>query len=61
MTVSELLPEKRGPSPEIPVRIGRPLNTTPESWLRMQEALEVWKVHQHPEKLAAIQPIKAAA
>jgi antitoxin HigA-1 len=61
LTVSELLLEKRGLSPEIAVRIGRLLNTTPESWLRMQEALDVWKVRQHPEKLAAIQPIKAAA
>jgi plasmid maintenance system antidote protein VapI len=48
-------------SPEIAARIGRLLNTTPESWLRMQEALDLWEVNQHPEKLAAIQPIKAAA
>jgi len=27
----------------------------------MQEALDLWKVNQYPEKLAAIQPIKAAA
>ncbi len=60
LTVSELLLEKRGLSPEIAARIGRLLNTTPESWLRMQEALDLWKVNQHPEKLAAIQPIKAA-
>ena len=61
LTVSELLLEKRGLSPEIAVRIGRLLNTTPESWLRMQEALHLWKVNQYPEKLAAIEPIKAAA
>ena len=61
LTVSELLLEKRGLSPEIAVRIGRLLNTSPESWLRMQEALDLWKVNQHPENLAAIQPIKVAA
>ena len=61
LTVSELLLEKRGLSPEIAVRIGRLLNTSPESWLRMQEALDLWRVNQHPEKLAAIQPIKVAA
>lgn len=61
LTVSELLLEKRRLSPEIAVRIGRLLNTSPESWLRMQEALDLWKVNQHPENLAAIQPIKVAA
>lgn len=61
LTVSELLLEKRGLSPEIAVRIGRLLNTSPESWLRMQEALDLWTVNQQPEKLAAIQPIKVAA
>jgi addiction module HigA family antidote len=61
LTVSELLLEKRGLSPEIAARIARLLDTTPESWLRMQEALDLWKVNQYPEKLAAIEPIKAAA
>jgi len=56
-----MLLEKRGLSPKLAVRIGRLLNTTPESWLRMQEALDLWKVNQHPERLAAIQPIKTAA
>jgi len=60
LTVCELLLEKRGLSPEIANRIGR-LDTAPESWLRMQEALDLWKVNQHPEKLAEIRPIKAAA
>lgn len=61
LTVSEVLLEKRGLSPEIAARIGRLLNTSPESWLRMQEALDLWKVDQHPERLAAFQPIKVAA
>ena len=38
------------------MRIGRLLNTTPESWLRMQEALGLWKVRQHLEKLAPALP-----
>ena len=27
----------------------------------MQKALDLWKVNQHPEKLAAIQPIKGGS
>jgi addiction module HigA family antidote len=61
LTVSELLLEERGLSPELAARIGRLLDTTPESWLRMQEALDLWKVRQHPENLAAIRPIKGRA
>jgi addiction module HigA family antidote len=61
LSVSELLHEKRSLSPEMAARIGKLLNTTPESWLRMQEALDLWEVRQHPERLKGIVPIKAAA
>lgn len=61
LSVSELLLEKRGLSAEMATRLGKLLNTTPESWLRMQEALDLWEVRQHPEKFAAIKPISAAA
>ena len=61
LTVSELLHEKRGLSPELAVRIARLTVTTPESWLRMQQALDLWQVNQNPEKLAKIKPLLAAA
>lgn len=61
LTVSELLLEKRALSPELAARLGKLLNTSPESWLRMQEALDLWQVSQHPEKLAGIKPLKVAA
>ena len=58
LTVSELLLEKRGLSAEIALRVGKLLNTAPESWLRMQTALDLWQARQEPEKLAKIKPIK---
>lgn len=61
LTVSELLLEKRGLSAEMAARIAKLLNTTPQSWLRMQEALDLWEVMQKPDRLASIKPIKAAA
>ncbi|MDP2232663.1 MAG: HigA family addiction module antitoxin [Actinomycetota bacterium] len=59
LSVSDLLHEKRAMTPEMATRVGKLLNTTPESWLRMQEAVDLWEVQQHPEKLAGIKPIKA--
>jgi addiction module HigA family antidote len=61
LSVSELLLEKRGLSVEMAARLGKLLNTTPESWLRMQEAVDLWEVRQKPEKLAAIKPLRTAA
>lgn len=59
LSVSELLHGKRAMTPEMAARVAKLLNTTPESWLRMQEAVDLWEVRQHPEKLAGIKPIKA--
>ena len=59
LTVSDLLHEKRAMTPEMAARVGRLLNTTPESWLRMQEAVDLWEVQRTPEKFAGITPIKA--
>ena len=58
LSVSELLHERRSMTPEMAMRVAKLLNTTPESWLRMQEAVDLWKVQQNPEKLADIKPIK---
>ena len=57
LSVSELLLEKRALSPEMAARLGKLLRTSPQSWLRMQEALDVWKIEQHPERLASVRPI----
>ena len=57
LSVSELLHEKRALSPEMAVRLGLLLNTSPESWLRMQAALDLWEVQQSPQKLAVVKPL----
>jgi antitoxin HigA-1 len=59
LSVSDLLHEKRAMTPEMAARVAKLLNTTPESWLRMQAAVDLWDVQQHPERLAGIKPIKA--
>lgn len=57
LSVSELLHGKRALSPEMAVRLGRLLHTSPESWLRMQEAVDLWDVQQEPDKLAGVKPL----
>lgn len=58
LTVSELLLEKRGLSAEMAVRVAALLGTTPESWLRMQEAVDLWEARQKPDLVARIKPIE---
>jgi addiction module HigA family antidote len=43
LTVSDLLHEKRALTAEMAVRVAKVIGGTPESWLRMQEALDLWE------------------
>jgi len=58
LSVSDLLHEKRTLSPEMAVRIGMLLDTSPESWLRMQQAVDIWNVNQEPAKFASVKTLK---
>lgn len=60
-TISEIMRERRGISPDVANRLARALDTTPEFWLRLQEAVDMWdavKEHQKEydkiPKLAAV-------
>jgi len=59
LSVSEILLEKRALSADMAIRVGKLTNTTPESWLRMQEALDLWELAQQPKRYKAIQPLAA--
>lgn len=63
LTVSELLHEKRALSPDMAVRLGRLLNTTPESWLNMQHAVDLWElIHgKNAKQYKSIKPLEMAA
>jgi len=58
LSVSDLLHEKRALSPDMAARFARLLDTTPESWLRMQTAVDLWDVQREPERFKSIIPIK---
>ena len=59
LSVSELLLGKRALSADMAIRIGRLTNTTPESWLRMQEALDLWELGRDPKRYRHIEPVAA--
>jgi len=59
LSVSELLLEKRAMSPDMAVRISRLTNTTPDSWLRMQAAIDLWELERNPTRYRHIEPIAA--
>jgi addiction module HigA family antidote len=59
LSVSELIHEKRALSADMAVRIGRLTNTTPESWLRMQAAFDLWELEKDSKRYRHIEPIAA--
>jgi addiction module HigA family antidote len=49
-TVSELIRERRSVTPDLAHRLARLFNTTPEFWLRLQEAVDIWDTLQANQK-----------
>ncbi len=59
-TISEILHEKRPITPDMAIRIGRFTNTTPQSWLNMQQTLDIWQLQQaNASTYASIERIAA--
>jgi antitoxin HigA-1 len=62
LTVSELLHGKRALSADMALRLARLLGTTPESWLNMQQMVDLWELeHEEDGKYRHIKPLTKAA
>jgi addiction module HigA family antidote len=61
LTVSQLLNEHRALSSDMAVRLEKLLGSSAESWLRMQEAVDLWEARQQPERFAEIKRLRTAA
>lgn len=57
LTVSELINEKRSMSPSMAIKVATLLNTSAESWLLMQQALDLWEVRQNFAAVNAVKPL----
>ena len=60
LTVSELLHEKRSLTAEMVVRVSKVVGGSPESWLRMQEALDIWQVEMKFKENPSLAPTSLA-
>ncbi len=50
-TLSSIINEKAGVSPEMAVRLSIAFNTSSESWLNQQIQYDLWKAEQHRNEL----------
>jgi antitoxin HigA-1 len=60
-TVNELLRERRGVSPEMALRLSRLFGNSPEFWLNVQRAVDLWEAERNIQaKIGRISPLNAA-
>jgi antitoxin HigA-1 len=49
-TINELINEKQSMTADMAIRLSRALGTTPEIWLNLQKAVDLWDAYQEHEK-----------
>jgi addiction module HigA family antidote len=59
-TLNRILKQQSGVSPEMALRLSKALGRSPESWLAMQDAYDLW-VAKKTVKLSAVQKINLSA
>jgi addiction module HigA family antidote len=60
-TVNEICQERRGVTADMAHRLARVLNTTPEVWMNMQAACDIWDaLDANAKKYQKIKPLKVA-
>src|SRR4051812_7720531 len=57
--VNQILRERKAVNADMAVRLAILTKTTPESWLRMQEALDLWELQRDPKRYRHIEAIAA--
>ncbi|MDO4192993.1 MAG: HigA family addiction module antitoxin [Erysipelotrichaceae bacterium] len=55
--LSDLINEKSSLSPEMAIRIDKATNTSPESWMNMQQKLTLWTAYQNEPKNVKLFPL----
>ena len=50
--LSELINERTGASLEMAIRLSKAFGSTPETWLGMQMAYDLWQARDHAEEIS---------
>lgn len=59
-TLNRVIAGKSGVSPEMALRLAKALGRSPESWLAMQDAYDLWQVSRRA-RLEDVRPVEFAA
>ena len=60
-TISEIIHERRSVTPDIAFRLAKVFNSTPEMWLNMQQAVDLWEANKmHGREYDKIHPLQDA-
>jgi addiction module HigA family antidote len=60
-TVNELLRERRAVSPEMALRLSRLFGNSPEFWLNLQRAVDLWDANANlGDEMRRIKPVRVA-
>lgn len=59
LTISEIVLEKRGITPDIALRLAKYFGTSPDLWIGLQKDVDLWDAMQTNRKsYASIKPLK---
>jgi addiction module HigA family antidote len=60
-TINEICQERRSVSADMAHRLSRIFNTTPDLWMNMQSAVDIWDAHEaNKTEYQKIRPLKVA-
>src|SRR6266576_7097355 len=60
--LNDLIHERRSVNPDLAHRLARVFDTSPEFWLRLQEAVNVWETFQaNRDKYSRLKPLRTKA
>lgn len=60
-TISEIIHERRKITPDIAFRLAKVFNSTPEMWLNMQQAVDIWEINRnYGQEYEKIRPVGEA-